>query len=93
MLELTKWEKNVVKAEAVESVGRSVSYYIADKNEDIERYQKEITARKIQLKEECPEEIESDWQIINWEKAIISYQMQVELWQKLEKTLEKEMNA
>ena len=92
MVELTKWEKNVVKAEALESVGRTVSYYITDKKEDIERYHQEITARKIQLEAEDSEP-DDDWQIINWEKSIISYEAQIALWEKLEKTLEKEMNA
>ena len=84
MKEFNKYERHLMKAEAIQSIGSRIAYFKADLQGDIDRLSEK-------LMELMAAEEPDTWYIESTEKEQMKYAMELTIWEKLEKCVDKEM--
>lgn len=89
--EYTKYEKNVIHSEAIQTIGNRLEIYLADCAEIIEHYTEEINNKIEENKDDESFDPKCSWQISSWERSILVAKEEQSLWKKLQNLLDKEL--
>ena len=92
MIEFTKYERNVMYAEAVSQVGTRAEYWVDDAKADIERYEKCISDRIEANKDDNDFNPDDDWQIRSWVRNKIVAENILGLYEKMQNVVDKELS-
>ena len=94
MKEFDKYTMYLLKAQAVKEIGSEIECDKRTLKNNLEYYENCIAERNAELVSNGKEdEIADDWRIRDCEEYICRYNIQLALWDKIEKLLEKEMGA
>lgn len=82
-MEMNKYQRNKVKAEAACEIAETILYHIQDNEDTIGNYKMDIDNEM-----EKPEEERSNWRIDCSKKSAYSAQLRVDLWKELLKYID-----
>lgn len=91
MKDFTKYELFTFKAYAVKSLAETINYRIQGAEEDKKYYEQAIEDRIADRKEEEDFDPDKDWSIRSNKESIEKDKLEIALWQKCLKLLDKEM--
>ena len=92
MTEFDKYQRNVMRAEAVQEIGSKLLYWIDDTEDDIKSYEKRIEDRIAESKAtDSDYDPDGDWQVRSWYSTAETAKEKKSIYLMLQRCLDKEL--